>query len=1668
PVPQIVLAGTPVSPTIGTLLFNWTNSNTAIGLPSSGTGDIPTFTANNTSITPNEPITSTVIITPTINGCSGTSVFYTITINPKPIAVAIDDITVCPGESVGNIILTASSPNIGAGTTFTWSAVDNAAIGQFVSSGTTPIPSFTAENSTNATISSTFTVIPTFAGCTGNSETFTISVLPVSVGGTATATSSPICSGDSTTITLTGYTGSIQWQTNATGSFVDIPSETTATYTTLALTNSTSYRAIVTSGTCSSSISSEALVTVNPTNVGGTATATSSTICSIGSTTITLTGYTGNIQWQTNATGSFVDILSETSATYNTTILTSSTSYRAIVTSGVCSSDTSTEALVTVNPTSVGGTATATSSTICSGSLTTITLTGYTGSIQWQTNSTGSFIDIPSATSATYNTPALTSSTSYRAIVTSGTCSPSTSSEALVTVNPTSVGGTATATSSTICSGGSTTITLTGYTGSIQWQTNATGSFVDIPIEINATYNTPVLANSTSYRAIVTSGVCSPDTSSEALVTVDPTSVGGTATETLSTICSGGSTTITLTSYTGSIQWQTNATGSFIDIPTETNATYSTPALTNSTKYRAIVTSGVCGSDISSEALVTVDSTSVGGIAVATSSTICLGGSTLISLTGYIGNIQWQTNATGSFVDIPTETNATYSTPALTNSTSYRAIVASGVCSSDTSTVAVVTVAAIPTLISSLTPPTICSGSSFNYAPISDISGTTFTWTRDVQLGISNIAGAGSGPLPIDEILINTSTSTVSVTYKIFLLTSVGCTNTVNIVVDVDPVPDTASTISGTQTVCDGASGNVYTVAPILNATSYMWTLPNASTVSTTTNTITINYLVGEGSGNLSVHGVNSCGSGAESVNYPITIIPPPTLSSSLTPPDVCSGQSFSYSPTSTVFGATFTWVRNAVAGISNIVALGTNGITETLVNTTNNPIDVTYTYTIKTPSPELCENTQNITVTINPLPVLTSTTTPPDICSGTIFNYIPTSSVSGTTFSWTRFFVSGIAESTSSNNPGNISETLTNTTDTTISVTYIISQTTPDGCTTTPVNIVVDVNPIPLNASIISGPPRVCAGSVNNVYTITTLQNIDKYVWALPNGSTVETPTPTITLSAMAGNLSVYARNSCGNGVASNLAISIIASPTLSSSLTPADICSGSAFVYTATSSTDNATFSWTRAIVSGITNSYGSGVGATINEVLTNETNSPIPVVYTFTITTPEGCENTQDITVIVSRPVPPNATIITGPQSICIGSTNHVYTVDPIPYATTYEWTLPNLTTLTTTNSTITINATAGTLSVFGKNSCGDGGKSNLTIAVIAAPTLTSTLSPTDLCSGDTFEYTPASITFGATFSWTRASTPGISNIGTSGNGAITPASNETLINTTNTPIDVVYNYTITTLEGCENTQPVTVTVNPLAILTSSFTPPDICSGSAFNYTPSTSIAGTTFTWTRAAVVGITEGNNSGATDINEVLTNETPLTIPVTYIITLTTPDGCISTQSIVIDVNHDPLDATTISGPQRVCVASTGNVYTVPTIPNATSYVWTLPNTLIIETVLPTISIDAMSGNLSVHGKNSCSNGIESALYPITIVATPALSSDLTPADICSGDSFEYIPTSLTTGTTFSWTRAVVTGISNTTGSGNGAITPASNEVLINETNTPKNVVYSFTSTTPEG
>jgi len=89
----------------GTVTYNWTNSNTNIGLPASGTGNLSFTAANTTTV----PISGTITVTPIINSCIGAPHSFTITVLPAPEGTIAGGDTVCMNSQP--VLLTFTGSN---------------------------------------------------------------------------------------------------------------------------------------------------------------------------------------------------------------------------------------------------------------------------------------------------------------------------------------------------------------------------------------------------------------------------------------------------------------------------------------------------------------------------------------------------------------------------------------------------------------------------------------------------------------------------------------------------------------------------------------------------------------------------------------------------------------------------------------------------------------------------------------------------------------------------------------------------------------------------------------------------------------------------------------------------------------------------------------------------------------------------------------------------------------------------------------------------------------------------------------------------------------------------------------------------------------------------------------------------------------------------------------------------------------------------------------------------------------------------------------------------------------------------------------------------------------------------------------------------------------------
>lgn len=258
-VPATTFTSTPISTAT---TYEWSNSNTLIGLPATGTGNIASFTATNLTTA---SIVATIIVTPTL-GCAGIPSTYTIRVNPTPtILVTATSSSICLGEIT---TLTASgassytwSPNIDlssttgptvvstptASITYTVTGLTTATCSGIVTKTITVSPVATATISGTTSVCPNTTGVLTFTGTPNGTVNYTVNsgpiqTLTIDVTGISTVTTSLLTSTTTYTLVSSGFMPCLTTYTNE---FVVVnispttPPITSFTYTTPICINST-------------------------------------------------------------------------------------------------------------------------------------------------------------------------------------------------------------------------------------------------------------------------------------------------------------------------------------------------------------------------------------------------------------------------------------------------------------------------------------------------------------------------------------------------------------------------------------------------------------------------------------------------------------------------------------------------------------------------------------------------------------------------------------------------------------------------------------------------------------------------------------------------------------------------------------------------------------------------------------------------------------------------------------------------------------------------------------------------------------------------------------------------------------------------------------------------------------------------------------------------------------------------------------------------------------------------------------------------------------------------------------------------------------------------------------------------------------------------------------
>ena len=333
------------------------------------------------------------------------------------------------------------------------------------------------------------------------------------------------------------------------------------------------------------------------------------------------------------------------------------------------------------------------------------------------------------------------------------------------------------------------------------------------------------------------------------------------------------------------------------------------------------------------------------------------------------------------------------------------------------------------------------------------------------------------------------------------------------------------------------------------------------------------------------------------------------------------------------------------------------------------------------------------------------------------------------------------------------------------------------------------------------------------------------------------------------------------------------------------------------------------------------------------------------------------------------PMPAGVIIGSNAVCQNQTNITYKVPSITGATSYIWTLPNGFNGISSTDSITINidtnASNGYITVKGHNSYGDGTPSLFYVYVNSLPYSAGIISGlSNFCQGQTnITYSTPLISNATSYFWTLP-------YGISG------SSNTNSITINSSMSSLSGNITVKGINNCGNgitsTLPIIINTIPSSagLITGlnnvcqnqtniTYKVPSITGASSYIWTLPNGFNGISSTDSIVIFLGI------NATSGNIIVKGNNNC------------GDGIAS--SLPIIVNPLPSNAGVISGLDKVCKGQTNITYNVPTISNATSYIWTLPygvsgnsntNNIIVD-----FDTNSISGNIKVRGENNCGYGV---------------------------------------------------------------------------------------------
>ncbi len=1014
------------------------------------------------------------------------------------------------------------------------------------------------------------------------------------------------------------------------------------------------------------------------------------------------------------------------------------------VAQGVCPPAVST---VTIRVLPMPTAAIAANTTICSGQSATVTFTGTpNATVTYNINGGPNQTIVLNASGTATITNTYTATTVFNLVgvasATTPSCTQALTGSITITVLP--LPTVAIAANTTICSGGTATVTFTGTpNATVTYNING-GPNQTIVLNASGTgtiTNTYTATTTFNLVSVVSSGTpaCTRPVTGTVVITVIPPPTVTISANT--TICPGQSATVTFTGTpNATVTYNINGGPNQAIVLNAAGTAAITNTYTATTVFNLVsITSGgtpACTRPVTGTVTITV--LPLPTVSIAANTTICSGQQATVTFTGTPNaTVTYTVNGGPNQTIVLSGSGTATITNTYTATTVYTlvSVASSGApsCSQPATGTITITVLPLPTVTIAANT-TICPGQS-----------TTVTFTGTPNAIVTyNINGGPNQTITLNAAGTATITNTYTVT-TVFNLVSIattgtpGCTRPVSGTVTITVLPLPTVSIAANATICSGQSATVTftgtpnaTVTYNINGGPNQTIVLNGSGTATITNTYTVTTVFNLIS--VASSGTPSCSQPATG-SITITVLPLPTVTISANQA-ICSGQQATVTFTGTP-NATVTYNINGGPNQTIVLnASGTATITNTYtVTTVFNLVSVSTTGTPSCSQPA----TGSITITVLPVPVVVISSNQ-TICSG----QQATVTFTGTPNATVTYTINGGPNQMIVLNASGTA-TITNTyTATTVFNLISITTAGSPGCTQ-PVSGSITITVVPLPVVAISSDATVCPnGSATITFTGTPNATVTYTVNGGPNQTIVLDAAGTATITGNYTVTTVYTLVSisttgtpiCSQPATGTVTITVAPLPTAGISAN-ATICSGQQATVTFTG-TPNATVTY--------------NINGGPNQTIILNASGTATITNTYTATTIYNLVSVSSSgTPGCSQPVTGSITItvlqlptvsISSNASVCPGGSATI-TFAGTPNATV-TYTVnggPNQTivlnasgTATLTNTyTVTTVCTLVSVATSGTPSCSQPVTGSVTITVVPLPTASISSTITTVCSG-----------------------------------------------------------------------------------------------------------------------------------------------------------------------------------------------------------------------------------------------------------------------------------------------------------------------------------------------